>query len=297
MKNRHYILIAFLSPFLTVLVSCFGTIGGSSDTSGGYDFSDPDKKVSLPDMLHEVSGITVVSDNEVACVQDENGILFIYDIDAHEIRNQVRFAADGDYEGIACVGKTIYILRSDGVLFELSDYTLPRLRVDSIETNIPAANNEGLCYDHENNRLLVACKVANNKELRDLRMVYGVDLETKKRLPDPVYTIDVRDLKAFARRHSVNVPSREKKGEKAKPFFKFRPSGISIHPVTKKLYMLSAADHLLFVFDRKGRIGHIEVLNDKLFNKAEGISFLPNGDLLITNEGQERKPSLLRFSY
>ena len=298
MKNKHFILTAILSVFLVGILSCFGKSEELSTSSAGYNFAEPDVKLSLPDTLREISGLTVINENEIACVQDENGILFIYDMESKEISNQIPFAADGDYEGVTHVGKTMYILRSDGVLFEINDYTSHKPKVDSIVTNIPAANNEGLCYDKEHNRLLIACKVANSKELRTKRMVYGFDLKTRKTISEPVYTIDVTDLKLFAQQNAIDLPVRiKKKGAIPEPMMKFKPSAISIHPKTKKVYILSAADHLLFVFDRKGKPEHIEVLDGDLFNKAEGISFLPNGDLLITNEGQENKPSLLRFSY
>jgi hypothetical protein len=32
-------------------------------------------------------------------------------------------------------------------------------------------------------------------------------------------------------------------------------------------------------------------------SEAEGISFFENGDMLISNEGEDRKPTLLRFNY
>jgi hypothetical protein len=61
--------------------------------------------------------------------------------------------------------------------------------------------------------------------------------------------------------------------------------------------LLSAADYLLFVFNIDGSIENIETLNPVIFNKAEGITFFENCDMLITNEGQDKKPTLLRFNY
>jgi hypothetical protein len=46
-----------------------------------------------------------------------------------------------------------------------------------------------------------------------------------------------------------------------------------------------------------GSIEHIELLDPTMFNKAEGITFYDNGDMLITNEGQDKKPTLLYFKY
>lgn len=40
-----------------------------------------------------------------------------------------------------------------------------------------------------------------------------------------------------------------------------------------------------------------ELLNPLVFNKPEGITFFENGDMMISNEGQHKKPTLLRFNY
>ena len=75
-------------------------------------------------------------------------------------------------------------------------------------------------------------------------------------------------------------------------------SAIAVHPITKKLYLLSASDHLFFIFNStNGEIEHLELLNPDIFNKAEGITFMDNGDMIITNEGQNKNPTLLRFNY
>jgi hypothetical protein len=52
---------------------------------------------------------------------------------------------------------------------------------------------------------------------------------------------------------------------------------------------------MLFIFDADGELVTLELLDANLFNKAEGITFLPNGDMFISNEGQQHKPTLLRF--
>jgi len=53
----------------------------------------------------------------------------------------------------------------------------------------------------------------------------------------------------------------------------------------------------LFVFSPKGKIKKIYLLNPLIFNKPEGLAFLANGDLYISNEGKHEKPTLLFFQY
>jgi hypothetical protein len=207
---------------------------------------------------------------------------------------------DGDYEGIARVDNAIYVLRSDGILFKISNYHSKNFLLDSFVTGIPANNNEGLCYDQDNNRLLIACKgkIGKGRDFKDKRMIYGFDLKTNIMSEEPVFEFDLQSIKSFAVNQNIEVPLKsKKKGKIADPDIKFMTSDIGIHPISKKLFLISAADYMLFIFDNKGTLEHIENLDHEIFNQPEGISFQPNGELLITNEGNNRKATLLRFEY
>jgi hypothetical protein len=46
-----------------------------------------------------------------------------------------------------------------------------------------------------------------------------------------------------------------------------------------------------------GDVLDVEALDPLIFNKPEGISFNEKGDMLITNEGQDKKPTALIFKY
>jgi uncharacterized protein YjiK len=285
----------FIFAFINVISSDKGSL-----VLKGYNLSAPDRKIILPEVLNEISGVTKIDENTVACIQDEKGILYIFDLVNNKIQNEYTFYFDGDYEGITKVGNTIYVLRSDGTLFEITDYTSKSFSLKSYPTGIPANNNEGLCYDPLEGRLLIASKtsVAKGKEFKDERMVYGFDLKTKKMDTQPAFSFNISEIKNFAKENQLSIPSREKKkGTIIDPIIRFRTSAINIHPFSQKLYLLSAADHMLFIFDRKGKIEHIEQLNPVMFNKAEGLTFFPNGDMLITNEAQDKKPTLLYFRY
>lgn len=252
----------------------------------------------LPEVLHEISGITAIDAITIGCIQDEQGILFLYDLNQKKIISQQRFYDDGDYEGIACAGKTIYILRSDGLLVEIVDYKSNPFQIKTYHTGIPTPNNEGLCYDAVNNRLLIAAKsrLGKGPEQKDKRVIYGFDLRNKKLAPEPVFSFDLEEIKSSAKSAQINLPSKtKKKGGSAQPAIRLFTSAISFHPLSKKLYLLSASDHMLIIFNASGKMEHLEQLNPSLFNKPEGITFLTNGDMYISNEGQDAKPTLLHF--
>lgn len=290
----------YISAVFTLALFACASRYTNNEKLTGYNLTAPAVSLTLPDILHEISGLTYVDSTSFACIQDEKGILFIYDWKLNEIKKQYTFHIDGDYEGITKVGSTMYVLRSDGTLFEIKDYESLNFQLDSFATGIPANNNEGLCYDPDNNRLLIACKgkIEKGPEFKDKRVIYSFDLQSKTMGEEPVFDFDLQIIKAFAQNQKINLPARsKKKGKIIEPVIKFMTSDIGIHPLTKKLYLLSASDHLLFIFNMDGGIEHIEQLNPELFNKAEGITFLPSGDMLITNEGQGERPTLLQFKY
>lgn len=295
-------LISNIPTVLTVFILGCGATFINNEKITGYNLTAPDNTLILPDTLREVSGLTNIDSTTFACVQDENGILFIYDVSKNEIKKQYVFNIDGDYEGVTRVDKTIYVLRSDGTLFEILNYTSDNFKLTSYATGIPANNNEGLCYDPDGKRLLIACKgkIGKGPEFKDKRVIYGFDLQTKTLTKEPIFDFDLQVIKDFAIKNKLDLPTKTRKKKEqsiTEPFIKFRTSAICIHPQTKKLFLLSASDYLLFIFNMSGDIEHIEQLNPTMFNKAEGITFYENGDMLITNEGQDKKPTLLHFKY
>ncbi|MCU0377268.1 MAG: SdiA-regulated domain-containing protein [Bacteroidales bacterium] len=258
----------------------------------GYNLSEPDRVIKLPPVLHEVSGIALIDSTSVACVQDENGVIFVVDLIKGEIRDQIFFHYPGDYEGLTRVGEVFYVLRSDGVLFRVLPEGSSGSLKKSYSVGIPPHNNEGLCYDRKNNRLLVVPKHNPGKESENdgKHPVYGFDLRSETLLNKPVLELNLKEIKKFAADNNIKSSGDDNK-------IRIRPSAVGIHPLTNDLYVLSASTGMLFVFDVNGRIKQIEKLDKDIFNMPEGISFFENGDMLISNEGRNKAPAILRFNY
>jgi hypothetical protein len=286
-KRNLYLGITAIGVLLLVisLACCRNASTTDHKVDIGYDIEKPDEIVELPAILREISGITLVDSATVACIQDENGIVFLYDILQNKIRSQAVFYENGDYEGICHVDTTIFILRSDGALFEILNYHSTKLNVKTYPTEIPGANDEGLCYDKKHSRLLIARKnkIAKGKGFKSKRAIYAFDLETKTFNPKPVFEFDVDSIKKMPSEKKIRL--------------RFASSEIAIHPITNKLFLLSSSDHLLFIIDESGNVVDIVKLNPGIFKQPEGITFQKNGDMLITNEGRNKNSTLLRFKY
>lgn len=132
--------------------------GQNASGSGGTDVRILERW-DMPTNLTEISGISLVSPTIFACVQDEAGEIFLYNTATRRVEKSIRFAGPGDYEGIAIVGTTAWVLRADGLLFEVKSFAGASPIVAEHQTSFTAAQDiEGLCLDERRNRLLLAVK-------------------------------------------------------------------------------------------------------------------------------------------
>ncbi|ESU28361.1 hypothetical protein FLJC2902T_17120 [Flavobacterium limnosediminis JC2902] len=272
------------------------TIEGSS--SGiPYNLNQPNKKCVLPAILNEVSGLTDIDLAHVACVQDEIGTVFIYNFQIDSIIATHKFDSVGDFEGLTFTGKSLFILRSDGRLTEWENFNLKTGgagRVSHSVLQLQTANNEGLCFDSRKNRLLIAAKSKPmNHDYKSERFIYEFDLEKNKLNSNPAFSINTIDLETAAKEFGIVKQNTTVEGRVKS--FNFRPSTLAVHPKTSDIYIISAADRLLLVINEQGKISYMERLSADLFAKAEGITFLSDGTMIITNEAVDKVPTLLVY--
>jgi len=300
MKNN----CVFFIILLTVFTSCDRPKKNKKsiepNTIIGYNLSTPDRVYVLPLALQEISGITEIDSTTIACIQDERETVFFYDLNTGQIIRKIDFGFKGDYEGITRLNTTLYVLRSDGTITEIKNFNSDKFIRSTYTTGIPWKDNEGICYDPGNNNLLITPKETPGKGSEDKgkRFIYGFSLTTKKLIPEPVFTIELAVIDSFALANNIKVPmKKKKKGNGKEPDIKFLISAIAIHPKTGKLFLLSSADKLLFVLNMKNEIEYMEKLNPGLFKQPEGITFMNNGDMFISNEGKKSSPTLVRFNY
>lgn len=239
------------------------------------------KKWELPDILMEVSDISWISDNMIAAVQDEDGIIFFYDLKTSEIVRKINFARGGDYEAIAVDGETLYVVNSVGKIYEISNFQGADFSVKSYETDlIKNQDVEGLELDKENKRLLLSTKEEEPGN-KNYKGIYGFDLKSKKLSPEPVYKIKFDD--------PIFKDIKVKKKSKT-----IKPSEIAFHPKTGQLFVLDASIPMLVIFDKNGDSNKIYFLDKKEFAQPEGLTFDPSGNLYISNEGDDGAGNILQ---
>lgn len=263
-----------------------------------YDLKHPSKRFTLPAELTEVSALTDIDESTVACLQDEEAAIYIVDLVTGKVSGKSVFAGPGDYEGLTRVGDDLYALRSDGLIHRLRKEGDGYAQVDTFRLIVPNHNIESLGLDERNQVMLIAAKdnLKGDKALRDARFVYGWDLRTDRQMPKPVLTLNVQRVASQARALGVKLPMKRTEKGQERLDFKLRPSSIALHPTEDLYYLLSAQDRALLVLDRLGTLKELVFLDPGLFPKPEGITFQPDGTLLISNEGKDAPPNLLVFA-
>ena len=267
-----------------------------------YDIDNPDARFKMPSYLEEISGLSYYDKGKIACVQDEKANIYILNLDKEKIIDKYDFGTDADYEDIAVVDKTAYILRNNGHIYRIKDFKKKDRKVKRYNTPLKEKNDtEGIAYDPLSNTLLIACKGSPSIEKENLyegyKAIYTFDLEEEELKTVPLFLIDLERLDSYTDQNVFNRLSLKvaKRLHLIESETSFEPSGLAIHPKSGEIYIISSVGKLLIILNRSGKVLEVVELDPKLFRQPEGICFSPNGTMYISNEGQGGSGYILKF--
>lgn len=240
-----------------------------------YKYSDELKVVKtfeLPFVLREVSGISHVDDTRIACIQDEDGIIFIYDLEDEQIVKEIKFGPQGDYESIRILDSVAYVMESDGKIFKIIDFESNQRNIETYETEFASFNDmESLDYHKELKKFLTIPKENNLLNNREDFIIYLLDPEDfkieKELFTSLNYTDSIFDMKTNRFVESD-----------------FLASELTIHPETGEIYILDSRIPKLLVLHPDGSPKKMHLLNPEDFQQPEGLSFDSKGKMYISNE-------------
>jgi len=282
--NRGYLFSAIII-FLISLFACNGQGHKPSMLSGamsGYSNEHRERKF-LKDEVKEISGMVFLKDGQkMATVNDEEAKIFIVDYANKDTTSSITFGEKGgDFEDIVADEKYYYVLESRGRI-----YRVPRPgTTDSIvifKMPIKNADFEALYMDSAKHRIVMLCKSCPDLERGKTKPAYSFDLKTNEFSTEPVFAIDVTRVRKLLK----------------SPNFGAKPSAAAVHPILNKVFILCSQDGKgLLVCSLEGTIEHAIYLDESLFPQPEGITFAPNGDLYISNEGLYQPGSIIHYPY
>jgi uncharacterized protein YjiK len=238
------------------------------------------KEFFLPYELNEISGLAF-SEGKLYAHNDEKGIVYILNPEDGKIIKKFQIGArpvKKDFEGIAVADKYIFMVTSSGDLYKFSEPDSGNASYEIIKTPLNKSYDiEGLCYDDETNTLLLACKEDPKKDNRNARAVFTFDLSSNKLINRPRFIISPDEIK-------------EKSG-----ITNFSPSGIEKH-ADGNFYILSSNQKAIAVLSPDGKLIEAAKLPGKHM-QPEGITFLPNNDMIISDEGGKDDAELTIYRY
>ena len=235
---------------------------------------------AMPKELLEISSNVLIDDLRMACIQDNKGIIYTYNLKTHAIESEIQFEEKGDFESLVKIGNVYYVLRSDGMLYEISITGSHKPVVKKYDLQFgPENDTESMAYDKAKKRLLIAVK---EKDLSgsDKKGVYSFDLTTKRMNDTPIFLLNAEE-------GSVENKDHKKKGSKPKGKNELKPSEIVIHPKRGTLLILNGPSSELLEADFSGKILSRIKLSKTEFPQPEGLCFSDSGDLYISSEGVE----------
>jgi uncharacterized protein YjiK len=229
----------------------------------------------LPKPLREVSGLTVSADGRLFAHNDEAGDIYqIHPANGSIIK---KFSLGPrpvleDFEGIEIVNGFFYLVTSSGTIYECAEgkhnehvpYTV-------YETSLTKEYNvEGLCYDPETDCLLLACKGYSGLSRLGSKVVFAFSLASKKLEHAPRFVLSLKHLEALL--HD-------------KPYYL---SDMAYNIRTKTFLILDSHVKSIIELSSDGTILHAAALQRAIHKQPEGLALLPDGTLVVADEGAKR---------
>ncbi|MGQ0737971.1 MAG: SdiA-regulated domain-containing protein [Bacteroidota bacterium] len=279
---------AWANKLLPVLLLLVVTAGCKRKTKmikspPGYNFSQA-QEYKLDLKLKEISGLAWDSErDEFLAHYDEKGSLFILDRASLYIKppSPYKIFDKGDFEDVAIYNGVPYMLESNGTVYKVIRDSARMRGIKVGEVGISGTNDfETMYADTARKALVIVCKncAMDNKAEVSAFAFYPDSIGF---VNDPVFRINADTIKKMSP-HKTS---------------KFQPSAAAIHPILKKLFIISSAANQLLIADLDGNPEMVTELGKKLFPQPEGLTFKNNGDMYISNEGVTSKSTVLRVEY
>jgi uncharacterized protein YjiK len=261
---------AHQSKMIVLLVFFITSCGAEPPAATGQD-QDDFKQWKLPKRLREISGLALTADERLLAVADEKAI--VYELDFQEGKIVKSFALGNpvvraDFEGIAVLGDTIWLMTSDGLLFAAEEGPDGRaVRYQNYDTGHgDYCELEGLAQDPSAGTLILACKDTGSKK-RGLKLF---EWSVSKSGIEHVRDISLPESAITGRINKKRI----------------NPSGIAIDPRTGERVLVAARQDALVRLTPNGTLSEAIILAAKGRHKqAEGIEMTKDGRMLIADEG------------
>lgn len=242
----------------------------------GYNAANK-QVIVLDKELLEISGMYYLPDTRIAAINDEEGKIFLINSTTGDY-TVTKFGRKRDYEDVVVAGDYYYVLESNGNIHRVpvamanteEEFEFPREKKIEFES---------MYYDPSRQKLVLVSK--EQRETKKGVIAYTFDMDSLRFSDDTIYEI---------RRKEIHKQLKDNNAD-------FKPSAAAIHPILNKLFIVASVGKAMMQCTLDGKIEHVWLLNPDQFPQPEGLTFAPNGDMFISNEGVNGKATILKFPY
>jgi hypothetical protein len=253
-------------------------------TYGASLFSaEPERHWRLPKRLREISGLALTPDGRMMGHDDEPAVISQIDILTGEIVKHFSVgdpAVRGDFEGLAIDGDgDFYLTTSAGLLYRFREGLHgSNVAYEAHDTGLHRVGEvEGLAFHFSDEAVILACKTTYTHALNGAVAFFAWSPRQSRRAAHPWLTIPVAQLA-----NAVGAAS-------------FHPSSIEVDGQTGRLVVLAGREHAMVELDGQGLLLAARSLAEH-HRQAEGASILPDGALMITDEGGDAHARMTRYA-
>lgn len=270
--SKKIILIGCYLACFSAIASCQQGKKEKYPNSEMYDIANP-TIINLPEELDEISGLAYYpKDTSVFAIIDEDGLLYKIPVTHPKDLKKWRFDKQRDYEDVLLKDSLFYVLVSNGNVEKLK-FVGDSIQVEKIKFNNPSKKInefETIYYNTDSNRVVIICKQCE-EDKKKLVSSYAIRDSATADTEDNFVKFNEIDVKPIAKYLGLDKLA-------------LKPSAAAINPITKELYVLCSVSKLLLVLDKNGDFKEVYKLDPKIYKQPEGLTFTPEGDLIISNE-------------
>jgi uncharacterized protein YjiK len=240
------------------------------DTGAGRE--TPLARWVLPSALREISGLALTHDGRLLVHGDELGV--VWEVDYRRGVLVKRFALGngllkGDFEGITVANDVIFLLTSNGKLYEFHEGADgAHVGYKEYDTGLKRqCEFEGVAFDPSLDALLLACKHVYDKQTRDDIVIYRWSLKGD----------------STARLSHLTIPLTGVIGTNGWKLME--PSDITIDPVTGNYVMLASLQKAILAVTPAGAVVFARPL-PAMHEQPEGLAITRDSILIVSDEAR-----------
>lgn len=236
----------------------------------------------MPRELQEISGLALTADARLLAHGDEVGKVYVIDPRRGVVLSRFTLGSGptGDFEGITVAGSDIYMIASNGTLYQFregKDGASVRYAVHDLRLG-HECEFEGVAFEPDSAWLVMPCKQSTKKKHHGQLVIYRWRLQGPLSARLSLLTIPMEQV----------IGSNDWKG--------VHPSDITIDPETGNYVMISSQEEALIEITPAGQVERSEPLPGK-HHQPEGVAITTDNILIVSDEATKKPAAITLYRW